>query len=239
MKNNKLIFEEHFNQSNTLNSEIWNYEVGEKWANNELQCYTDSPKNLWIENQQLHIMATINPDEKCKYQSARINTFAKKHFQYGKFVVNAKMPKGKGSWPAIWFLGTSMKESHVRWPLCGEIDLVEFAGNKPGSFSSAIHTDAFNHKIGTHKGKRINLPDVSDAFHDYILEWTPEKLVFSIDENPYMTFEKPKYATEREWPYDHPFYLVINLAVGGWYGGAVDDQTFPFELIVNSIKVYE
>ncbi len=239
MKTYQLVFEEQFDQTQTLNKETWTYEIGEKWANNEQQCYTDDSKNCWIENQQLHIRATLNPDSKCKYQSARINTFGKQQFQYGKFVIRAKMPKGKGSWPAIWFLGSSMKTDHVRWPLCGEIDLVEFAGNKPGTFSSAIHTDAFNHKINTHKGKRVTLPDVSDQFHDYVLEWTPNQLTFMIDHEVYMVFEKPEHATEREWPYDHPYYMIINLAVGGWYGGAIDDNDFPFELVVDSIKVYE
>ena len=239
MKKYNLVFEENFDQSNQLNLAPWNYAIGEKWSNNEQQCYTDAKENLFIRDNQLHIIATLSEDTPCKYKSARINTHNKKHFQYGKFVVRAKMPHGKGSWPAIWFLGTSIKEHHVRWPLCGEIDLVEFAGNKPGSVSSAIHTDTYNHKIKTHKGERILLPTASNEFHNYELEWTETTLIFSVDGQSYMEIEKQASDTEKEWPFDQSYFLIINLAVGGWYGGEIDDQTFPFELVIDSIKVYQ
>ncbi len=239
MEKYNLVFEEKFNQSKQLYPKLWNYAIGEKWSNNEKQCYTDAKENLFIKDNQLHIIATLSNESPCKYKSARINTLNKKHFQYGKFVIRAKMPNGKGSWPAIWFLGTSLKEHHVRWPLCGEIDLVEFAGNKPGSISSAIHTETYNHKINTHKGKRISLPTASDEFHDYELLWTKSSLIFSIDGKSYMTIEKQEIDTEKEWPFDQPYFLIINLAVGGWYGGEIDDKTFPFELIIDSIKAYQ
>ncbi|MBN2300756.1 MAG: glycoside hydrolase family 16 protein [Acholeplasmataceae bacterium] len=239
MKNRQLIFEENFDSSSELNPEIWNYQIGDKWANNELQCYTDDKQNIFIKDNQLHIVASLNQDQNCKYKSARINTYGKIHFQYGKFVVRAKMPKGKGSWPAIWFLGSSIKDNHVRWPLCGEIDLVEFAGNKPGSISSAIHTEAYNHKINTHKEKRIPLPTASNEFHDYELEWTDQRLTFSIDGNQYMHIKKEENDTNKEWPFDQPYYMIINLAVGGWYGGIVKDEDLPFELIIDSIKVFQ
>lgn len=238
MKPYQLVFEEDFSKQISLNPTIWNREVGSKWSNNESQCYTDSQNHCFIKDGTLHLVAQLYSQTNCKYQSARINTLNKKHFQYGKFIFRAKMPNGKGSWPAIWFLGTNVKE-HVRWPLCGEIDLVEFAGNRSGTISSAIHTESYNHRNQTQKGKRIQLPTASSEFHDYQLEWTPEFLSFSVDNNEYLHIEKQETDTAREWPFDQPYYLIINLAVGGWYGGEIDDSTFPYELEVASIKVFQ
>ncbi len=239
MKTYQLVFEENFDYSGKVNPEYWNYEIGDRWPNNESQCYTDSLDHCYVNNSKLHLVASIYNQQHCKYQSAKINTYGKKHFQYGKFVVRAKMPKGKGSWPAIWFLGTSNKENHVKWPLCGEIDLVEFAGNRCGTVSSAIHTESYNHKVQTQKGKRIELKDASDVFHDYELTWTENELVFAVDGKVHLVVKKQETDTEKEWPFDQPYYLIINLAVGGWYGGQIDDSTFPFELEVESIKVYQ
>lgn len=238
MKAYQLVFEENFDIDGKVNPEYWNYEIGDRWPNNESQCYTDSLDHCFVKDSKLNIVASIYNQEHCKYQSAKINTRGKKHFQYGKFVIRAKMPKGKGSWPAIWFLGIN-KENHVRWPLCGEIDLVEFAGNRFGTVSSAIHTESYNHRIGTQKGKRIELLDASENFHDYELTWTEKELLFSVDGRVHLKVEKQENDTDKEWPFDQPFYLIINLAVGGWYGGEIDDSTFPFKLEIDSIKVYQ
>lgn len=239
MKNYKLVFEENFDYQGKVNPDIWNYEVGEKWPNNESQCYIDDLDHCFVKDSKLHIIATKGGKTPCNYQSSKINTYGNQHFQYGKFIVRAKMPEGNGSWPAIWFLGTNVKTHQVRWPLCGEIDLLEFSGNRPLIFSSAIHTKAYNHKINTQIGKRVSLPTVSSEFHDYELLWTPENLVFSVDGNTYLTIDKKSTDTEEQWPFDQPYYLLINLAVGGWYGGSIDDSTFPFELQVDSIKYYQ
>ena len=238
MKNYKLVFEEIFNQEGKPNPELWNIEVGEKWANNESQCYVDDLKNAYVKDGKLHLVATLHDQEKCKYQSARLNTYGKKHFQYGKYVIRAKMPIGKGSWPAIWFLGIG-KMNDVRWPLCGEIDLLEFAGNRLGKVSCAIHTQSYNHRIKTDKGTNISLKTASSAFHDYILEWTDEFLSFQVDSKEILRVNKEKGDTVAEWPFDQPYYLIINLAVGGWYGGQIVDEDLPYHLEIESIKVYE
>ncbi len=239
MENYKIVFEENFEYEGKVNSELWNCEVGEKWPNNESQCYVDDLDHCFVKDSKLHIIATQVGTSPCNFQSSKINTYGKKHFQYGKFIVRAKMPEGKGSWPAIWFLGTNIKDPHVRWPLCGEIDLVEFAGNRHDMFSSAIHTKAYNHKINTQIGKRVTLPTASSSFHDYELLWTSEKLEFSVDGKNYLTIDKKPNDTELQWPFDQPYYLVINLAVGGWYGGKIDNSTFPFEFVIDSIKYYQ
>ncbi len=238
MNTYKLIFEENFEKRGRPNPEHWTHEVGEKWANNESQCYIDDPKNSFIQDGKLHLVATYHPNEHCKYRSARINTYGKKHFQYGKFVVRAKLPKGRGAWPAIWFLGNTGVE-RVRWPKCGEIDLMEFAGNRPDQVSCAIHTESYNHKINTDIGTRIKLPQASDTFHDYTLIWTKSSLSFMVDEKEILKIEKKPTDTEAEWPFDKPYYMILNLAVGGWYGGPIHDTDLPFHFEIESIKVYD
>lgn len=232
-----LIYEENFD-SNVIDDSVWTHEVGEKWFNNESQAYVDDRNHSFVKDSCLNLVATYDPQDRLPFQSARLTTYGKKHFQYGKFVLRAKMPKGKGAWPALWFLGCDRKK-HVPWPLCGEIDLCEFSGNRPQQVTCAIHTATFNHKIHTQKGARLLLNDASDAFHDYILEWTEQTLRFIVDETEILRFDKEEGFTEREWPFDKPYYMILNLAVGGWYGGDIAPEDLPFHLQIDSIKVYQ
>lgn len=231
-----IIYDEKFLIDGKPNPDIWTYQVGTKWANNESQCYVEDLEHAYIKNGKLHIKATLHDTTECKYRSARLNTKGKLEFMYGKLTIRAKMPKGKGAWPALWLLGNTASNA-VRWPLCGEIDLVEFAGNRPGIITCAIHTEAYNHKINTDKGTRISVPDASNAFHDYTLDWTKNHLSFLIDNKEFFRVEKQKGDTISEWPFDQPYYLIINLAVGGWYGGAIKDEDLPFEMQIESIKI--
>lgn len=232
----KTIFLEDFKQNGPINQDHWNVQVGTKWANNESQCYVDSEKNGYIKEGKLHLVATLNPESECKYQSARLNTKGKLEYQYGRLTIRAKMPKGRGAWPALWLMGNT-SQNPVRWPLCGEIDLVEFAGNKPGIITCAIHTESYNHRIKTDKGTSISVPDASDAFHDYTLDWTKDSLSFQIDGKEFFRVDKNENDTIKEWPFDQPYYLIINLAVGGWYGGKIVDEDLPYHLEIESIKI--
>lgn len=233
----KTIYHETFKTNGKPDPNVWTYQVGTKWANNESQCYVEDDVHAFVSNGNLHLKATLHPDDSiCKYQSARINTKGKLEFLYGKLTIRAKMPKGKGAWPALWLMGNT-DQNQVRWPLCGEIDLVEFAGNRPGIITCAIHTDSYNHKINTDKGAKIEVLDASDAFHDYTLDWTKDYLSFQIDGNEYFRVEKALGDTVSEWPFDHPYYIIINVAVGGWYGGAIKDEDLPYEMVIESIKI--
>src|SRR5690606_22702723 len=185
----------------------------------------------------LNIQATIHDASPCKYQSARIHTHHKKHFQYGTFVIRAKMPKGRGAWPAIWMLGAD-RNKDLRWPACGEIDIVEFAGNRPLKASCAIHTASYNHKIDTDKGTRYDLPTATESFHDYILDWTKDHLIFMVDDKEVFRVEKENGDTDKEWPFDKPYNLIINLAVGGWYGGKIVDTDLPYLFQIEHIQVF-
>lgn len=236
MADYKLVFEESFDYTGKPNPELWDFEVGEKWANNESQCYIDSLDNCYVADGSLHIIATKHDTDTCKYRSARISTKHKKHFKYGRFVIRAKMPKGKGAWPAIWFLGT--KKEH-RWPKIGEIDLLEFAGNRPDQVTCAIHTKAYNHTIQNDIGAKKTLTDASEHFHDYILEWSEEELIFLVDYEEVLRVTKKLDDTHDQWPFDDPYYMIINLAVGGWYGGPIDDEDLPFHFEVAFIRYFE
>jgi beta-glucanase (GH16 family) len=235
MKEKQLLFEESFDYQGKPNESIWTIEVGDRWHNDEKQCYTDQKENVMVKDGALQLQATLN-DSPCKYLSGRINTKNKVHFMYGRFVIRAKLPKGRGSWPAIWFLGEDIKE--VGWPKCGEIDLMEYAGNQPRQATCAIHTQSFNHRIQTDLGGKIELPDLSDTFHDFILEWHPNYLSFQVDYEEIFHLEKKETDTPNEYPFNKPYYLIINQAVGGMYGKEIIDTDLPFLFEVASIKVF-
>lgn len=232
----KRIYHETFQQNGKPNPEIWTYEVGDKWANNESQCYVDDLDHAWVNNGLLTIRSTIHDTPHCRYRSARLNTKGKLEFQYGKLTIRAKMPKGKGAWPALWLMGNTSK-NRVRWPLCGEIDVVEFAGNRPGIITCAIHTESYNHRIQTDKGTHITVNDASDTFHDYTLDWTKHYLSFQIDGHEFFRVDKQPNDTVNEWPFDTPYYIIMNVAVGGWYAGPIHDQDLPWEMQIQAITV--
>ncbi len=231
-----IIYDEKFLVDGKPDPKIWTYQVGTKWANNESQCYVEDINQAYVSNQSLKIKATLNDSDECRYVSARLSSKGKLEFMYGKLTIRAKMPKGRGAWPALWLMGNT-SSNQVGWPLCGEIDLVEFAGNRPGIVTSAIHTKSFNHTINTDKGAKIELSDASDAFHDYELDWTKDYLKFSCDGKEYFRVTKEANDTVNEWPFDHPYYLIMNLAVGGWYGGEIHDEDLPYVMEIKSIKI--
>jgi beta-glucanase (GH16 family) len=233
----KIVFEETFKSPN-LNRDVWNIEVGEKWFNAERQCYVDQRKNLVFHENGMRLIADLNPDsDRCRYQSTRMNTRGKKEWQYGTFIVRAKVPKGVGSWPAIWFLPTDIGK--VKWPLCGEIDLMEHVGYNPEVIHFSLHSQKQNHIIHTQRTKFETIPGVLDDFHDYKMIWRPEGISFFVDEKHYVTFEKKPDDLEDSWPFDKPYYLILNIAVGGTWGGQVNEQDLPYVMDIASIKVYQ
>ena len=243
MKNNqsayKLIWSEDFENSNRLNPEIWTFEEGEV-RNNEKQHYTVNRKeNCRIENGMLILEARKEPWKGYDYTSASITTKFSKSFLYGRIEVRAKLPTGRGIWPAIWTLGTNIDE--VDWPLCGEIDIMENVGFDPTKVHGNIHTKAFNHNLETNKGDYIESQSVAKEFHLYAINWTPSKIDFYFDDMRYFTFENDLKSDPETWPFDKPQYLLINLAVGGFWGGkkGIDDSMFPQQFCIDYIRYYE
>ena len=231
----KLVWEENF-EGNKLNEKSWNFERGDGcpnlcgWGNAEKQIYTK--KNHKVENG--HLTIELRKEDK-KYTSTRITTKGKKQFKYGYIETNVKLPKGKGVWPAFWMLGKNV--SKVGWPTCGEIDILEYVGKEPSTIFTSLHTKA-SHGNTINSEKTI-INNVEDDFHTYAIDWRKEKIEFYIDHKLVYIFQ-PKEKTKEIWPFKQPFYFILNLAVGGNFGGPeIDDTIYPQEFVIDYIRVYE
>ena len=234
----KLLWSDEFLVDGRPNPAIWGYDTGSV-ANNEKQFYpVDRPENSRVENGRLVIEARKDNFEGHEITSARLVTRGKKEILYGRVEVRAKVPTGRGTWPAIWTLGTNIKE--VGWPLCGEIDMMEFVGYDSDRLHFNVHTKAYNHVMKTNKGTTIDAPKVWAAFHTYTMDWTPERIDWMLDGKRVYTYKKPENATIEQWPFDAPQYLLLNLAIGGDWGGAkgIDDAIFPSRFEVDYVRVY-
>ena len=238
----KLVWSDEFDGSGLPDPSKWDYETGgHGWGNNELQFYTKArAENARVENGNLVITARKEDFQGRKYTSARLVTKGKQTWTYGYFEVRAKLPKGRGSWPAIWMLGTGESLEKKGWPGIGEIDIMEHVGFDPGRIHASIHCTAFNHVAGTQKTGTVMAPDAMNEFHVYGLNWTPEFIEMLIDGKPYFRFDNMK-RTHAEWPFDKPFYLLLNLAVGGNWGGkeGVDESIWPQSMLVDYVRVYD
>ena len=236
----KLKWSEEFNYNGLPDSTKWNYaEGGKGFGNNELQYYTKADtNNVIVKNGKLFITALKETKDKNQYTSARLNTQNKAEFQYGRIEVSAKLPAGRGTWPAIWMLGKNRAEAG--WPGCGEIDIMEHVGYDKDTIHGTIHTQAYNHMKGTQKGKTIFIENPYTAFHVYSIEWTPEKIDFLLDGVVYNHIMNEHLSTN-EWPFDQPFYLILNLAVGGNWGGkkGIDESVFPAVMEIDYIRIFE
>ncbi|REC43818.1 MULTISPECIES: family 16 glycosylhydrolase [Chryseobacterium] len=236
--NRKLIWSDEFNYKGLPDSSKWNYDVGgDGYGNNEAQFYTKNrPENARVENGNLIIEARKENWEKNKYTSARLLTRDKFSFQYGTVEVRAKLPKGRGTWPAICMMSENMK----KWPDDGELDIMEHVGFNQGYIHASVHTKKYNHIIGTQKTDTLIVKDASEKFHIYKADWTPEKIDVYIDDQKFFTYEN-KEKTYEAWPFDQPYFIILNLAVGGFWGGkeGIDDVIFPQKYEIDYVRVYE
>ncbi|WP_026708223.1 glycoside hydrolase family 16 protein [Flavobacterium frigidarium] len=232
--NRKLVWEENFN-GNVLNDKSWNFELGDGcpncgWGNDERQLYTKD--NHEVAEGTLIITAKKIADN---YTSTRITTKGKREFKYGYFESRAKLPVGKGIWPAFWMLGSNIDT--VGWPKCGEIDILEYVGKERNTVFNSLHTEASHgNTINT---KKTEIKGIESGFHVYGIDWTHEHINFFVDGQLMYSFN-PKEKNEATWPFDQPFYFLINMAIGGNFGGPdVDDTIFPQNFEIDYIKVYQ
>ena len=230
----KLIFEENF-EGETLNLSKWDYDLGNGvygWGNNEKEYYRKNNDNIYIENNQLHIKAKLEKYGNMNYTSARITTKKKFQFRYGYVESRIKVPIGVGSWPAFWMLGANIDE--VNWPNCGEIDILEAINDEEKIHNVLIWEDEYNQKQIFDRITDINR---RDEFHKYGLNWTEDEIIMYIDDEE--TFRN--YCNEiNKDIFNKPFYLLINLAIGGnWPGFDIDDDAFPLEMIIDYVKIYQ
>lgn len=219
----------------------WGYDVGSPyngWGNNELQYYTEKrPENARVANGVLRVTAIKESHEGLGYTSARLVSRGKGDFLYGRFEARAKLPTGRGTWPAIWMLPT--KSTYGGWPASGEIDIMEHVGYDPEVVHTSVHTEAYNHVIGTQKTAKRNVAGATADFHIYRVDWTPAYIRGFIDDE--LLFDFPNEGTGfKAWPFDKPFHWLINVAVGGNWGGTkgVDDNVFPATMEVDYVRVY-
>jgi beta-glucanase (GH16 family)/glycerophosphoryl diester phosphodiesterase len=235
----KLRWSDEFNDAGLALTKNWSYDVGGKgWGNNELQYYTDADtSNAKVIKGNLNITALKAAKDKNEYTSARLVTKNKFDFKYGRVEVRAMLPKGRGLWPAIWALPTEWK--YGNWPKSGEIDIMEHVGYEPDSIYGTVHTEKFNHTINTHVGKALKI-NPYDGYHVYAVEWFKDKIDFFIDDQKYLTF-KNNGKGSAYWPFDQDFHIILNMAVGGNWGGkkGVDDSIFPATMKVDYVRVYQ
>ncbi|MDR3652896.1 MAG: glycoside hydrolase family 16 protein [Paludibacter sp.] len=230
-KGYKLVWQDNFN-GNKLDTTSWNNQVAKPgWVNNELQRYTNG-ENVKQKDGKLYIEAR---NENGEYTSGRINTQGKRTFTYGIVEMKAKLPKGTGTWPALWMLGQNIKE--VGWPECGELDIMEHVGKQPGFIHCTIHNPS-GYGATPYTGV-IEVKDLFEKFHIYSMEWTKDFITFYVDGKSVYHYQ-PEIKNKNNWPFDKPFFLIFNVAVGGdWGGPIVDKGCFPAIMEVDWVKVYQ
>ena len=223
----------------------WTYDLGGGgWGNQELESYTSRTRNVQIQNGNLVITAlqenyTGTDGIARSYTSARLKTQNLFTQVYGRFEARIKIPKGQGIWPAFWMLGNDISQNG--WPGCGEIDIMENIGREPGMVhgslhgpSSVAHTSDSTATVSLLPGKSY-----SDDFHIYAVEWEPGTVRFYVDSDNYATFSKAQWPGGGQWVFDHPFFMIINVAVGGIWPGSPDASTqFPQQMLVDYVRVY-
>lgn len=235
----KLVWSDEFGYAGLPDSTKWSYDVGgHGWGNNELQYYTkDRLENARVEKGFLIIEARKEAWEGKNYTSARLVTKGKGDWQYGKIEVRARLPKGLGTWPAIWMLGS---KTPLQWPDDGEIDIMEHVGFNQGFIHGSIHCKKFNHVIHTQKTDTIKVPDCSEKFHVYGVEWNKDSVKISVDEKEYFKFAN-EHSGYDAWPFDNKLHLLLNIAVGGNWGGqkGVDENIWPQKMEIDYVRVYQ
>ena len=237
-----LVWSDDFNYAGLPDSTKWDYDVGGSgWGNNELQYYTfKRDSNARVENGNLVIEAKREVVGSNYYTSARLISRNAGNWTYGRIEVRAKLPRGKGTWPAIWMLATNWTYGNGGWPDNGEIDIMEHVGYDPGVIHGSIHTNKYYWRINTQKTKTIKIPDVQDQFHVYAMEWYADSLSIFVDSLKYFTFYNEHTGWE-VWPFNKNFHLIMNIAVGGDWGGAqgIDNSIFPQKMLVDYVHVYK
>lgn len=241
-----LVWSDEFDTDGLPDPARWDYDTERNavgWFNNELQYYARGrPENARVEGGRLIITARREelrtaPDwGGQRYTSARLVTRGKASWTYGFVEVRAKLPCVRGTWPAIWMLGTG-----GRWPDDGEIDILEQTGQDKSRVLGTIHTRAYNYfngTLGVARGASTALPDACTAFHDYQLSWTPESIRIGVDGVTYFEYRNPNTGDATRWPFDRPQYLILNLAIGGDLGGAVDPAFTEQRLEVEYVRVW-
>jgi len=233
----KLVWQDEF-YGDTLNLSNWTFDIGAHgWGNSELEEYTHHTDNVRVENGNLIIEARQDETAKVGYSSARIKSQDLQAWQYGRIEGRLKLPQGQGIWPAFWMLGSDIDKTTV-WPNCGEIDIMEFIGKEPNNIYNTLHGPGYSgaNGIGTHTEPPGG--SLQNDFHVYAIEWEPTEIRWYIDDS--QTFQVAAEDVPGKWVFDHPFFIILNVAVGGGWPGYPDSTTvFPQQMLVDYVRVYQ
>ena len=233
-----VVWQDEFNDG--IDAASWTYEMGDGcpnlcgWGNNELQVYTDTQENSFIRDDKL----VIHASRENGFTSARMITKDKQSFNFGRIDVRAKLPKGQGIWPAIWLLGTNIDD--VGWPACGEIDIVELVGHKPSEAHGTVHFGpAFPNNQSSGGTYYLSGEDFNDRFHVFSIIWSFDYIGFMVDDIIYKEIDRTS-LNGQNYPFNNPFFLILNVAIGGNWPGAPDDTTeFPAEMEIDYIRHFQ
>jgi len=241
----EVVWADEFERPGPPDPAKWSHETGGSgWGNRELQFYTGNrAENARVENGRLIIEARREQWQDKSYTSARLNS--RQAWKYARVEARARLPRGRGTWPAVWMLPSAGTYGKGGWPDNGEIDIIEHVGFDPGVIHGTVHTRAYNHVARTQRGAQTIVADAQDAFHVYAIEWTPAAITAFVDGTRYFTFENERLTSAqadwRQWPFDTDFKLLVNLAVGGNWGGqkGVDESIWPQRLELDYIRVLQ
>lgn len=245
----RLVMQEEFDVNGAPNPELWNFDIGtgnNGWGNNEQQFYTDRPENIIVEDGMLKITARRELYLGSSFTSARITSKGKYEKKYGRIEARIKMPLGRGLWPAFWMLGSNIQTteeipddpSTVPWPQCGEIDIVEYLGNNPINVFGTVHGPGYFGGESISKNYTLKTGRFDNEFHVYGIEWGENYINFYVDDALYHRVTPSDVPGE--WVFNQPYYMILNMAVGGNLPGPPNDQTaFPQTMWVDYIRVYE
>jgi beta-glucanase (GH16 family) len=238
-----LVWSDEFDGTGVPDAANWSYDIGNNgWGNNEIQNYTNLLQNVRQENGNLVIEALKSGNV---WTSARIISLNKAEFTYGRMVFRAKLPEGSGTWPALWMLGEDI--STAGWPACGEIDVMEHVGKDPGVVHCALHTPSSSGN--TVNKKTTTVSTFATEFHEYQVQWSPEKISFLVDGSWYYTYN-PAVKNSSTWPFEKPFFFIMNIAMGGNFGSdpqyetnglknGIDPALTSARMEVDFVRVYQ
>ncbi|MEM9142829.1 MAG: glycoside hydrolase family 16 protein [Bacteroidota bacterium] len=244
-----LIWEDNFDVDGAPDSSRWTFDIGDGtaagipgWGNNELQYYTDNPENVTVQNGFLLITARQENLNGKEYTSARLKTEGIFEQQYGRFEARIRVPFGQGYWPGFWLLGNDCDEN--TWPACGEIDIMEYVGDEPTVVFGSVHGPGYSGGNSISKEYELTSSRFDTEFHIFGVEWAPDYINYYVDGALYQQINRETIDEETdgagEWVFDHPFYIIVNLAVGGNLPGPPDDETiFPQTMLVDYVRVYQ
>lgn len=246
----KLVFRDEFTgvQGAAIDSTKWTAEIGGNgWGNQELEYYTNSTDNAFLDGSGSLVIKAVKLVPPltlscwygpCQYTSARLITKGKFDLKYGRFEARIKIPRGQGVWPAFWMLGNNI--DNVGWPTCGELDIMENIGREPSTVHGTMHGPGYSGANGI--GAPFSLPNnaaFADAFHVFAIEWSTNEIHWYVDGSEYKTVRPQDLPAGSQWVFDHPFFVILNFAVGGQWPGSPDTSTtFPQTMTVDYVRVY-